>query len=510
MSMATDSLNFEESRPGLPSGNKPRGSRERSLYVDSAYGSGVRRRAIFGLTLVGADAGATVIALTAGGILLGADAARAGLAAVPLLLVSLWILGVYERSALAPFERLRLRVFAVLAFGLGVLIVGGGPLSGSAWLAAGCESALVFLLGFYGEIAVRSILVRRGIWGAPTAFVGDSPIAVQTYRLFASMPHLGLRPLGFLSTEATSRRARVATDLPSIGALGNPAIFRAKGIECIVVTNRSDFTRALETTKQVGYPVDIFLAVDKRCGVKEPLAGDAKIIDLAAGADPNARVNRQIKRAFDLAIGIPAAVLSLPFIALAALAIWYIDGRPSFFIRPRIGRDGRPFDFVKLRTMVTDASEQLERRLAEDPAARAEWERFCKLSNDPRVLPYVGRLLRRTSFDELPQLWHVIKGEMSLVGPRPFPDYHIGMFDAQFQALRTTVPPGVTGQWQVSSRSLGDLPTQKREDLYYIRNWSIWLDLYLVLQTLPAIFRGHTGPVSGLKPTLLQSGVSSA
>jgi lipopolysaccharide/colanic/teichoic acid biosynthesis glycosyltransferase len=491
MSMTTDSWGLEKSHRGLPSSNKTRGSRARSASVESAFDPGVRRRAIFGLTLFGADAAATVVALAACGILLGTDVARAGFASLPLLLVSFWILGLYERSALAPFERLRLRVFAVLAFGLGVLIIQGGPLSGFAWLAAGCASAVVFLLGFYSEIAVRSILVRRGIWGAPTAFVGDSPMTVQTYRLLASMPQFGLRPVGFLSAEASSRRAGVAADVPSLGALGDPAVIRANRIECIVTTNRTDLTRAAEPTKQVGYPVDIFLAAGKSGGVKRPLAGGAKFIDLAAGADPNARVNRHIKRAFDLAIAIPAAVLSLPFIGLAALAIKYIDGGPPFFIRPRIGRDGRPFDFVKLRTMVTDASEQLERRLAEDPAARAEWERFCKLSNDPRVLPYVGRFLRRTSFDELPQFWHVIRGEISLVGPRPFPRYHVGKFDAEFQALRTSVPPGLTGQWQVSSRSLGDIPTQKKEDLYYIRNWSIWLDLYLVLQTVPAIFRGH-------------------
>jgi lipopolysaccharide/colanic/teichoic acid biosynthesis glycosyltransferase len=491
MSMATDSVDFEQSHRYFPTGNKARGSRVRSASVSHADPGVRRRRTIFGLTLFGADAAATVVAMVACGILLGPDAARAGFASLPLLLVSFWILGLYERSALAPFERLRLRVYAVLAFGLGGLIIEGGPFSGYAWLAAGCASAVVFLCSFYAEIAVRSILVRRGIWGAPTAFVGDSPMAVQTYRLFASLPHLGLRPLGFLSPEATSRRAGMAADMPSIGALGDPAVFKANGIECVVTTNRTDLSRAAEATKQIGYPVDIVLAADKSVGVKRPLPDGAKFLALAASADPNTKVNRQIKRAFDLAIAIPAAILSLPFIGLAALVIKKIDGGPAFFIRSRIGRDGRPFDFVKLRTMVTDASEQLEHTLAEDPAARAEWERFCKLSNDPRVLPYVGRFLRRTSFDELPQLWHVIKGEMSLVGPRPFPDYHMRKFDPEFQALRTSVPPGLTGQWQVSSRSLGDLPTQKREDLYYLRNWSIWLDLYLLLQTLPAILRGH-------------------
>jgi hypothetical protein len=297
--MATDSLDFKQSHRGLPTGNRARGSRARSASV-SHDDPGIRRRTIFGLTLFGADAAATVIAMAACGILLGSDVARAGLASLPLLLVSFWILGLYERSVLAPFERLRLRAFAVLAFGLAVLIIEGGPFSGYAWLAAGCASAVVFLLSFYGEVAVRSILVRRGIWGAPTAFVGDSPMAVETYRLFASMPHLGLRPLGSLSPEATSRRAGMAADMPSIGALGDPAVFRANGIECVVVTNRTDFSRAAEATKQVGYPVDIFLAGDRNAGVKRPLADGAKFLALAASADPNTKVNQQIKRAFDL------------------------------------------------------------------------------------------------------------------------------------------------------------------------------------------------------------------
>ena len=132
----------------------------------------------------------------------------------------------------------------------------------------------------------------------------------------------------------------------------------------------------------------------------------------------------------------------------------------------------------------------LERHLAENPADRAEWDQFCKLKNDPRIIPGIGQLLRKTSLDELPQLWNILKGEMSLVGPRPFPAYHNSRFDPEFRTLRTQVRPGLTGMWQVSARSDGDLDVQESLDSYYIRNWSLWLDLYLLIRTARVVLTG--------------------
>ena len=141
--------------------------------------------------------------------------------------------------------------------------------------------------------------------------------------------------------------------------------------------------------------------------------------------------------------------------------------------------------------MRLDAEKRLEEHLAENPELREEWKERFKLARDPRLIPLVGRLFRQFSIDELPQLWSVLRGDMSLVGPRPFPDYHLSQFSPVFLELRQRVRPGITGLWQITIRSDGGIAEQVAYDSYYIRNWSVWLDLYILSRTIAAVAAGR-------------------
>ena len=201
-------------------------------------------------------------------------------------------------------------------------------------------------------------------------------------------------------------------------------------------------------------------------------------------------VNMAVKRAFDLLVAAPLALVTLPVVVAVGLAVKLISPGPAFFVQEREGLRGRRIRVWKIRTMVPNAEALLARYLDEHPEAREEWERHMKLRYDPRVVPFVGHHLRRFSIDELPQLWNVLKGEMSLVGPRPFPQYHLAQFGEEFRGLRRQAMPGMTGLWQVTCRSEGDLRAQEQMDTHYIRNWTLWVDLWILLRTAKVILVG--------------------
>ena len=195
----------------------------------------------------------------------------------------------------------------------------------------------------------------------------------------------------------------------------------------------------------------------------------------------------RVKRAFDVVGALGLLLLFGPLMLAVALLIT-LDGGPAMFGHRRIGADGRSFTCWKFRSMVVNAREVLEELLARDPDARAEWEATRKLRNDPRITA-IGRFLRRTSLDELPQLFNVLTGEMSLVGPRPIVAEEVPRYHACFPFYRLC-RPGLTGLWQVSGRNDVDYVRRVQLDTAYVLGWSLWGDIRILLRTVGVMISG--------------------
>lgn len=192
-----------------------------------------------------------------------------------------------------------------------------------------------------------------------------------------------------------------------------------------------------------------------------------------------------IKRGLDAFLVLLSLPFTVPVIGLCAIALWLEGGSP-FYTQPRLGRDGKTFRIFKLRSMVQNADQVLETYLANDPAMRREWDELQKLRDDPRITP-IGALIRATSIDELPQLFNVLKGDMSLVGPRPMMPDQLGMYGdvTDYNAVR----PGITGLWQVSARNENGFSHRNGIDATYNRNLTFWNDVKIIFKTVGVVCR---------------------
>ena len=197
--------------------------------------------------------------------------------------------------------------------------------------------------------------------------------------------------------------------------------------------------------------------------------------------------NKAMKRVFDIMCCLPGVILLSPVFAIISLMIYISDPGPIIFAHKRIGKNGKPFDCYKFRSMIVDAENVLEQYLKDNPAAREEWEKDFKLKNDPRVTK-IGAFLRKTSLDELPQLINVIKGEMSLVGPRPIVEAEIEKYGIFFKDF-AMVTPGITGVWQVNGRSDTTYDERVSMDSWYVHNWSLWLDIWYLIKTFKVVLQ---------------------
>jgi Undecaprenyl-phosphate galactose phosphotransferase WbaP len=353
-----------------------------------------------------------------------------------------------------------------------------------------CSGVLVALLSPLHRAGVRRCFADRAWWGVPVLILGAGKTARALIADLRARPEIGMKPVACLDDD--SGKWGECAGAPVAGPLSlAPELAQTLGIHhAIVAMPGVPGQRLVSILESWGGAFSSVIVIPNLLGMAT-LWVSIREMGGALGLEVRQNllipVNRWLKRGMDLALAVVLGVAAAPLLAVAALWIKAVSGGSVLYYQNRGGEAGRTIRVWKLRTMHANAETLLSGHLREFPEAREEWQRYFKLKRDPRILPGIGHLLRRTSLDELPQLWNVLRGEMSLVGPRPFPEYHLDRFQPEFRRLRAKVTPGLTGLWQVSARSNGDLRVQEALDTYYIRNWSPWLDLHILARTIRAV-----------------------
>jgi Undecaprenyl-phosphate galactose phosphotransferase WbaP len=338
----------------------------------------------------------------------------------------------------------------------------------------------------WGRFITRWILQKMGLWIRPTIIIGHGENATEAAIALESEPRMGFQVAGYVDVDASvielQRNGRVLQNIHQLEALADQP-----GIQWVIALEHSQSEQRehwLRTLTHWGAS-DISVIPAMR-GV--PLYGtdiahffSHEVALLRVRNNLRRWPARLTKRLFDLVSASVLLVLLSPVLLLIAVAL-KLEGGSVFFAHQRIGKNGRKFDCYKFRSMVPNAEQLLHQLLAQNSALQAEWNREHKLKDDPRVSK-LGDFLRRTSLDELPQLLNVLKSEMSLVGPRPVVDEELQRYGNE-KSYYLMVRPGMTGLWQVSGRNDVDYETRVYLDAWYVKNWSLWYDLAILLSLI--------------------------
>lgn len=405
-------------------------------------------------------------------------------------------LGLYPAAGVGPVEEMRRQLVCITTFvavlAAFLVVAPQAPVVSIVVLVLFWLLALVLVPA--GRAVVRLIFSSRGWWGEPVVVLGAGKTAELLITRLKSMPGLDLKVVGCLDDDG-SKTGRLVAGVPVSGTLESAYEFKDRyGVDyAIVAMPGADSDRITELVQNLSTAFRSVVVIPNTFGmtsVGTSTRDSGGLVGIHVYGHLSRPRDRMLKRLVDLLMLVPVGILALPLIVLSALAVVVVSPGMPFYRQQREGYRGRPIYIWKLRTMRRDSDAALKELLATDVKAKTEWEQHFKLTHDPRVLPVIGKFLRRTSIDELPQLLNVLKGEMSFVGPRPFPYYHLDQFGPHFRRLRTSVPPGITGYWQVTSRSTADLMAQVELDSYYIKNWSPWMDLYILGRTPWAVLFG--------------------
>jgi undecaprenyl-phosphate galactose phosphotransferase len=345
---------------------------------------------------------------------------------------------------------------------------------------------------------LKLALIRIGGWKRPMVIIGWGANAVDTALAFQDEYLMGYSLIAFLYPKGQEAEARRITDRSG------------HAIQCISLGDRPDLTinyfgdpHVVLALEQGGIETyqELIQQLGRRNGNIQivpsirglPLYGMEvnhffahEVLLLTVRNNLARRFPQFVKRLFDIVVSLSVLVCASPLLIWIALQV-FKTGRPIFYGHVRQGQYNQPFSCYKFRTMAPNAEQLLQELLASNPEARAEWEKDFKLKNDPRITS-IGHFLRKTSLDELPQLWNVLRGDMSLVGPRPIVTAELERYGNQIDYY-LEAKPGITGLWQISGRN--DITYESRVylDAWYVKNWSLFTDIVILLRTVKVIFR---------------------
>jgi Undecaprenyl-phosphate galactose phosphotransferase WbaP len=354
------------------------------------------------------------------------------------------------------------------------------------------EKSVLILIGGFSILSIlgmrwliRILAVHMGIWGEPVVVVASKERLQSIMSYFDERRRLGFVPI--LGIMMGSQAPSTATIL-EVGDLLklSDGYFAENGVQTVLVSTQiaSDLSKSrINRILMRKFKRMIFVSdMDWLEGASISYHDFEGMLGMEAQQNFLTLPDKMLKRMMDIVISFMLGIASLPLLILTALMIRLDSPGPVIYRQERVGKDGHKIKIFKFRSMQANAEKILAEYMTKHPHAQREWLQTQKLQDDPRITR-VGKWIRKFSIDELPQLFNVLRGEMSLVGPRPIVESEIQRYQDYFDTYGT-VRPGVTGMWQVSGRSRTTYEQRVLYDVYYVRNWSLWLDLYILLRTV--------------------------
>jgi exopolysaccharide biosynthesis polyprenyl glycosylphosphotransferase len=431
------------------------------------------------------------------------DEIRSTTGVITLVYVGAWMVSVAARVVAARSLSHGAWAFSLFISVLLVPLVRGilrSTFSKRAWWG---HAVVVIGAGRVGRAVVETLLRRPQLGLKPVAILDDDPARQGSVRVAWGEDDMIVEPVAESSATPdleppSSDRAAMEQfaevgGVPVVGGLELAAVLAQRlGIRTVVIAMpEMDSAAVLNLIERFGESYSNVLVIPDLFNLAHfgaPTRYLGGVLGLEVQRQLMHRGPRFAKRTMDVVLTLVGGLCILPLLVFLALLIRFDSKGSPFYLQRRLGQDGVRFRALKFRTMHTDAHERLAALLESNAELRAEYEQFHKLSDDPRITK-VGRRLRKYSLDELPQLWNVLKGEMSLVGPRPYleseiPDMH------QKEAIVLRVRPGLTGIWQVTTRNESTFDERVNLDVEYVRNWSPWLDLYILARTFSVVIEG--------------------